>query len=86
MLVDDDFVFSPQGMDCKAQGRAAHPVVGSTQTHFFPEGDASMNLRRESANVILRVDRTLLGYKHLMALVHRVAQRNPVLCNPTPAG
>ena len=65
--MDAVFVFSPKGpkgMDRKAQGRAAHPVVGNTQPHLFPEGDASMDLRRESANMMVRVDRTLSGYKH----------------------
>ncbi len=62
--MDADFVFSPQGMDRKAQGHAGHPVVGNTQTHLFLEGDVSMDLRRESSNVIFRVDRTLSEYKH----------------------
>ncbi len=57
------FVLSPKGMDCRAQGRPAHPVIRNTQTQLFPEGDASMDLRRESANLIVRVDRTLSGYK-----------------------
>ncbi len=131
--MDDDFVFSPQGMDRKAQGRAAHPVGGNTQAHLFPEGDASMtgptkvklcltrrtdafvrssmssriflertkmsvlrgllsdtssmDFRRESANLIFQVDRTLSGYiRSALALVHRVALRDPVLCNPTLSG